>query len=116
MIYTLPLDREIANLEQLTAVEGWDDERGEPISPRQWQAARLVLSRSASKLAVFVGASGDGCVHLTWAKAGGDRGVLEIGTTRWWWSILRLAGQDSPPTEVANLRDAVGRIAMFSRD
>ena len=66
------LRQKLEELEQLTRVEDWDDERGEAILERQWQDARFVLARASTTTPVFVSASGDGYVHLTWPAPNGD--------------------------------------------
>ncbi len=90
--------KKIMELEATTSVAGWDGAGGEPVTPRQWDDARLVLSRCVRELlgvpAPFVSAGGDGAVYLQWTTPGGDRCVIEIGRDEYWWSLLPASSEE----------------------
>jgi hypothetical protein len=91
----------IKELASESAEDNWDGERGYPIVSRQWDDVRSIVSRALRELpgvpAPFLSACGDGTAHVTWTTAVGNRGVLEVGKSSYWWSYLPISdnyGQD----------------------
>lgn len=108
----------IQRLSKETATKGWDDEGGEPITERQWDDARTIASRALLELleipAPFVSACGDGTAHLQWTNGAGDRGVLEIGRNKTWWSFLSMSGEGDEVVEIRSPDEAFAKIrALF---
>lgn len=104
----------IAQLEAETAQEDWDSEGGEIVRASQWEDARSVASRATRDMVdvphPFVSACGDGTVHLQWTTRDGDRGVLEIGPQRFWWSSLSRSGEGDEVAELRSPDDVFARV------
>jgi len=108
----------IDQLARDTSVEGWDDEGGHVVTAAQWQNARRIASRIMLEMigvpAPFVSACGDGTAHLQWTTPSGDRGVIEIGQDRYWWSFLSSSGDGDEFVELCLPDEAFGKIrALF---
>jgi hypothetical protein len=88
----------VDELQARTGARGWDDERGEPVLPAQWDQARQLLRQcdfAASNLPPpFLSACGDGSAHLQWTTQSGDRAVIEFGARSITWNFLGADGED----------------------
>lgn len=112
------LNLRIDQLARITSVEGWDEEGGQVVTATQWEDARSIASRVMLEMiaipAPFVSACGDGTAHLQWTTASGDRGVIEIGRDRYWWSLLSISGERDELVELRLPDEAFPKIrALF---
>lgn len=63
----------------------------------------------------FIGVAEDGNLFLHWTTPTGDRGIIELGRGRYWWSLLMRSGDGDEQVELGAPEDAIVRLrAMFA--
>jgi len=99
-------------LQQRTRQPNWDGEGACPIPDEMWSRAFTEVCKKSQFLpAPYVGACGDGTIHIEWSRADGREFLLEMGP-----GILEWSFTDSEGTITYSEARTVGEVLAHLRE